>query len=66
MPHNIDERQWVDRFMDRLRELVADLKAADAVAHASELYDAIGSVLPETAAEEYADAIRRPTSGTLH
>jgi hypothetical protein len=57
-----DEREWVDRFMHRLREVANDIKPAEAVAHAHEMYDELGDADPVRSAEIYAEELRRSGS----
>jgi hypothetical protein len=54
MPNQIDERAWVDRFMNRISRLVPHMKPADAIAHATETYAEANDLEPEEAAEIYA------------
>lgn len=54
MPHYLDEREWVDRFMNKLGQLVPHMKPADALHHAHDTFPEATELEPEEAAEIYA------------
>jgi hypothetical protein len=55
---NLDERQWVDLFMNRLQQLTRITAPDEAVAHAHERYNELGDADPGQAAETYAKGLQ--------
>lgn len=54
MPHNLTEPQWVDRFLNKLGQLVHNFSIKDAMQAALATYPDASDMEPEEAAEVFA------------